>query len=140
MQQVAKTYRIPIAALAAIMAQESGQVGKASRNKNGTYDYGPMQINTVWLKQLKLHGITEKDLLWNGCLNVYAAGAIFHRQYVDANKNIWKAVGRYHSKTPKYRDRYIRNVVKKMRSMTSLHRIVARANRYLIKLAGKASR
>ena len=46
-------YHVPPAILIGILKVEGGTVGQeVGPNTNGTYDLGPMQINTVWLEEL----------------------------------------------------------------------------------------
>ena len=46
---VSQRYRVPIEIIAGILAQEHGQLGQKMPNRNGTYDMGPMQVNSFWL-------------------------------------------------------------------------------------------
>ena len=48
----AQTYSVPPAVLVGIYQVEGGKVGQAVANTNGTYDLGPMQINTIWIPDL----------------------------------------------------------------------------------------
>ena len=50
--QASQEYSLPPRGLIALWLTEGGRQGTQSKNKNGTIDYGPMQINTVWLKRL----------------------------------------------------------------------------------------
>ena len=47
-----QTYAVPPAVLVGIYKAEGGRVGQESPNQNGSYDLGPMQINTTWLPDL----------------------------------------------------------------------------------------
>ena len=41
---------------------EGGQIGQVVGNTNGSYDIGPMQINTLWVPELARHwGVSEKQ-------------------------------------------------------------------------------
>ncbi len=40
---------MPVAALFAILATEGGKTGEALSNRNGTWDIGPFQVNTIHL-------------------------------------------------------------------------------------------
>ena len=44
-------YYVPAKIIISVLTIENGRVGEANPNQNGTYDYGPMQINTIWLEQ-----------------------------------------------------------------------------------------
>jgi hypothetical protein len=57
--------------LLAVMKTEDGRVGMFSRNTNGSYDIGPMQVNTIHLKDMsKVFGITTTEL---NCLHTMGA-------------------------------------------------------------------
>lgn len=87
---------------------EGGRVGQAVKNTNGSYDLGPMQINTIHLPDLKREfGITRDELQNDACTNVYVAALLFSRHY-NETKDVASAMARYHSKTPKYQARYLK--------------------------------
>jgi hypothetical protein len=49
----AQTYQVPPAVLVGIHQVEGGTAGQAvGPNDNGSYDLGPMQINTIWIPLL----------------------------------------------------------------------------------------
>ena len=49
----AQTYSVPPAVLVGIHQVEGGTSGQAvGPNQNGSYDLGPMQINTLWVPKL----------------------------------------------------------------------------------------
>ena len=49
----ANTYQVPPAVMIGIMQVEGGHVGQAvGPNSNGTYDLGPMQVNSRWMPEL----------------------------------------------------------------------------------------
>jgi lysozyme C len=50
------------------------------KNRNGTKDYGLFQINSIWLKQLKL---TSKDLL-KPMVNIGVAVYVYNKQGLTA--------------------------------------------------------
>ena len=96
--------------LKAIAEVESGMNPKAiNHNRNGTKDLGIMQINTIWLKELKKYGIGEKELLEDPCLNIHIGAWILNRCIAKYGYN-WKAVGCYHSCTPKLNENYSRRI------------------------------
>jgi len=103
----AKYYEIPPSIILSIMTVEGGKTGTASRNKNGSYDLGPMQINTLWLKETKIKAKTLRD---NGCANVFTGAWILKNSINKKNGSLWEGVARYHSKTPKYYRPYIKKV------------------------------
>lgn len=64
-----------------------------NRNKNGTYDIGLMQINSIHLKRLAKYGITRQKL-FDPRISVYA-GAMILRECMDKYGNNWNAVSCY---------------------------------------------
>ncbi|MCC4620100.1 lytic transglycosylase domain-containing protein [Xanthomonas cassavae CFBP 4642] len=91
--------------LRAIAWQESrGRADAIHRNRNGTIDYGKMQINSIHLRRLSSYGIS-RDALMQPCVSVYVA-AWRLREMTNKYGNTWVAVGAYHSETPAERDRY----------------------------------
>ena len=101
----AESYNLKIDLLAAVLAAEGGRVGLRKRNTNGTYDMGPMQINSIWLPELGRRGITEEMVTSDYCTNVLVGAWILAREIKQANASsntpeFWRAVGRYHSRTP----------------------------------------
>lgn len=79
-----------------------------NRNKNGTVDYGMMQINSIHLKELKKYGVHRADLMV-ACKNIYT-GAWILRRKINIHGNNWVAVGAYHSETPSERRQYAKKV------------------------------
>jgi soluble lytic murein transglycosylase-like protein len=118
--------------VAGILAQEGGTVGKRHYNSNGTYDIGPMQINSIWLATLARYGVAEPDILYNGCANVYVGTWILRQEINRSPGNLPQAVGSYHSKTAIYRDRYLKSLSLKLSAMLrgdlSIYNIINRAN------------
>lgn len=96
--KAAVQYHIPAILLVSVLRMENGRVGDAIRNKNGTYDYGPMQINTIWLKEIQKYGYTREAIQYDPCVNVAVGAWILSRAIAD-DKTLWKGVGNYHSHT-----------------------------------------
>jgi len=67
--EVSRRYQIPVALLGGVLTQERGRLGQSSPNKNGTWDMGPMQVNSSWLKFFAPYGVTEHRLKHDGCAN-----------------------------------------------------------------------
>ena len=67
--EVSRQYQIPVALLGGVLAQERGRLGQSSLNKNGTWDIGPMQVNSAWLKFFAPNGIDQHRLQHDGCAN-----------------------------------------------------------------------
>src|SRR3546814_745161 len=70
LNNAAQRYKVPSIALLAIMKQESnGRVGVIGKNKNGSRDIGPAQLNTSsWAKYMvEKHNIPISELRDNMC-------------------------------------------------------------------------
>jgi len=95
-ENAANRYNIPVVVLKAIAHVESGNNPTAIRkNKNGSYDYGLMQINTRWLRYLKGYGITEESIK-KPCTNIMVGAWILKQEIIRFGFN-WQAVGAYHA-------------------------------------------
>ena len=105
----ATTYHVPAALIVSVLKTEGGKNGVASKNKDGSYDYGAMQINSCWLDNVSKYGITQKDLQYNPCVNV-AVGAWILAQSIADGKDIWHGVGVYHSRTESFNLKYQQKV------------------------------
>lgn len=93
-QEAGKQYNINPQLLQGIARVESGLNPAAiNRNKNGSADYGVMQINSFWLNKL---GTTTEELLQDPCYNVMA-GAFVLRGCLDRHGENWKAIGCYNA-------------------------------------------
>ena len=101
----AVAYHVPAPIILSIIRLENGRNGDARHNRNGTTDYGVLQINSVWLEKLGKHGYTRQDLRFNPCRNVEAAAWILSQQMAK-NLPVWTAIARYHSMTPERNRRY----------------------------------
>ncbi len=110
-----QTYSVPPAVLVGIYKAEGGKVGQEVRNDNGTYDLGPMQINTVWMPELAgKWGVSESTAKkWvrdDACTNVGVAAWIL-RSHIDETGSLSQAIAHYHSRTPYYGTTYKRKVI-----------------------------
>lgn len=95
--------------------QEAGWVGAQVRNKNGSHDLGPLQINSWWVPKIaKLVGKPPAHvrhwLRFDPCFNAQAARWVFLSGLVATN-DYWTAVGLYHSPTGWRQQRYVAQVV-----------------------------
>ena len=111
MAMVASLYHLPPRVLPSIHAIEGGRIGTVSRNRNGSEDLGVMQVNTLWLPQLARYtGLSEAEvrdrLIHRACFNIAAAGAIMRTYLDEANGDLMRAIGYYHSHTPARHDAY----------------------------------
>lgn len=115
----AQTYQVPPAVMIGIYHVEGGRVGQEVRNTNGSYDLGPMQINTLWMPMLAEHwGVSEATARrWvrdDGCTNVQVSAWIFRRNWDEAG-SLSKAIAWYNSRTPSIGRRYLHKVITVMK-------------------------
>lgn len=114
-----QTYSVPPAVLVGIYKAEGGKPGQEVRNANGTYDLGPMQINTIWMPELaEKWGVSENTARqWvrdDACTNVGVAAWIL-RGHMDETGSLSQAIAHYHSRTPRYGGNYQNRVLKIMK-------------------------
>jgi soluble lytic murein transglycosylase-like protein len=115
----AQTYYVPPAVLLGIYQIEGGKVGQeVGPNDNGSYDLGPMQINTIWLPELSRRWDVSEETArkWvrdDPCVNVKVAAWIL-RGHINETKNLSQAIAHYHSRTYKYGSKYRKKVVHSM--------------------------
>lgn len=110
-----QTYAVPPAVLVGIYKAEGGKIGQEVPNENGTYDLGPMQINTVWMPELaEKWGVSEataqKWVRDDACTNVGVAAWIL-RSHLNDTGSLSKAIAHYHSKTPIHGNKYKGRVI-----------------------------
>ncbi|MDR3424649.1 MAG: lytic transglycosylase domain-containing protein [Alphaproteobacteria bacterium] len=112
----ANTYHVPAAVMIGIMHVEGGHVGQeAGPNVNGTYDLGPMQVNTRWLPMLEQnwHVGASTARQWvrdDACVNVHVAAWIL-RHKMDDTGSLWGGIAAYHSATPSIGGPYANKVI-----------------------------
>jgi hypothetical protein len=116
LMSAAATYQVPPAVMVGIMQVEGGHIGQeAGPNFNGTYDLGPMQVNTHWLPELARvwHVNYQTARSWvrdDGCVNVYVAAWIL-KQKIAETHSLYGGIAYYHSATPYEGYRYANKVV-----------------------------
>ncbi len=104
MALVAHLYDLPPRVLPSIHRVEGGAPGVVHHNKDGTDDFGVMQVNTRWLAPLSRYTRTpvatvRRRLTAEPCYNIAAAGAILRTYLDEARGDLMQAVGDYHSHT-----------------------------------------
>ena len=104
MALVAHLYALPPRVLPSIHQVEGGAPGIVHHNRDGTDDFGVMQVNTRWLGPLSRYTRTSIDtvrrrLIAEPCYNIAAAGAIMRTYLNEAHGDLMAAVGDYHSHT-----------------------------------------
>lgn len=112
------TYHVPATVILSIIKQENGRNGLAKPNKNGTFDYGIMQINTIWLSKLASYGYTKEDLQYDACKNVSAGTWILAQGLAEA-KTAWQGVGNYNSHTIKHNEHYSAAIKRRHNQITN---------------------
>lgn len=108
--------------LLAVMKTENGRVGAFSPNGDGSYDIGPMQVNTIHLADMsKVFGATPSQLAqllaYDGCFNVSVGAWLLRKRTNEAAGDFWYGIGRYHSKTPSKSIQYILRVHRNMQEI-----------------------
>ncbi|WP_258966300.1 type III secretion system invasion protein IagB [Scandinavium tedordense] len=89
--------------LLAIAQVESGMNPEAvSKNNDGTYDIGLMQINSIHLPVLAKRGITRHRLVNEPCTSIMVGASIL-ADMIKVYGNNWKAVGAYNAGLKKNR-------------------------------------
>lgn len=107
--EAAIEYHIPAKLIISILEVERGKLGKIVKNKNGTYDIGPAQINSLWLPTLQKFGITQNDIQFNACTNVKVGAWLLSKEIANSNE-LLKGIGNFHSHTEKLNQEYSSNV------------------------------
>jgi len=105
MATVAAFYQLPPRVLPSIQAVEGGTIGIVHGNADGSQDLGIMQVNTRWAEPLARVARMTPDsvrvrLIYDGCFNIAAAGAIMRTYLNETSGDLMLAVGYYHSHTP----------------------------------------
>lgn len=113
-------FHVPELAIKAILDVEGGRMCTVSKNSNGSYDLGLMQINTINLPyiQEQYPDITAEDIACKPCLNI-TAGTWLLSQRIREENDVWKGIGHYHSRTPKYRDRYLKKISRSIKKLVN---------------------
>jgi soluble lytic murein transglycosylase-like protein len=118
LQQAAQFHRVAYPLLRAIAEQESGFSSAVSNvNKDGSVDYGLMQINSGWLPELKAWGIT-KQALFDPCVNANIGAWILSKNFQRLGVN-WTAVGAYNAASKAKRTKYAWAVYQRLNKPTS---------------------
>lgn len=113
--QAAAHYRAHPDLVRAVLRTENGTRGEIRKNKDGSFDMGPMQINSVHLPNLAKFGITKDMLVNDECLNIHIGTYLLQKHIVTAPDvgsplGFWRAVGKYHSATPEKNAEYQKRV------------------------------
>jgi len=103
-RKAAIKHDVSLVTLAAIRMVEGGRAGHLSWNTNGTADVGPWQINSMHFTRLKEQGVDIEALINDVCVNADIAAQILSE--AQDGQSIGDGALSYHSRTPKYRAKY----------------------------------
>jgi hypothetical protein len=109
-----KNYNIPPAVMIGIYKKEGGRLGEEYKRKNGSYDLGPMKINSTKIPMLaEKWGVNEKTAYaWvkdDACTNLGVATWILSN-FFSETKNLREAIGKY-DENPKTEKKYASDVI-----------------------------
>lgn len=102
-------FHVPAKLIMSVLLVERGKLGQVVKNKNGSYDIGPMQINSTQLPELLKHGITQKEIQYDACTNVRVGVWILSKKIAKRN-NLLVGIGDYNSHTDHFNKRYYNNI------------------------------
>lgn len=114
--EAASAYGVPALVLVAMVKNESQGRSVASRNKDGSVDYGVAQHNSrSWVPYLEEHyGITKEALLSNPCQSIRAQAYVLRRELntkACKGRDVWCGVARYHApNSPRLQGIYVDRV------------------------------
>ncbi len=106
-------YDIPANIFMAIVEKEGGKPWQVVKNKNGTVDIGPMQFNTVYLKELEKYGIEPKDVAASGCYPYDVAAWRVKNHLKNDSGDIWTRAANYHSRNKNVNSIYRKDLILK---------------------------
>ena len=107
-------YEIPANIVLAVAEKEGGRPGQRVLNSsNGTYDYGPMQINTAYLQDLAKYDITADDVAAPGCYSFDLAAWRIRGHILNDSGDLWTRAANYHSRTPRFNAIYRADLMEK---------------------------
>jgi soluble lytic murein transglycosylase-like protein len=113
LDDTANYWGVPPALARAIAMQESGmRPNVVSKNSNGSFDIGLMQINSSWLPRLKQAGFSAVDLL-DACKNAYVGNWIMAQNIAQLGYT-WNAIGAYNAVSPNKRGQYARKIYQQL--------------------------
>jgi len=110
--EVARQHNVPVQILRAIAKTESKFDPHAIHiNKNGTFDFGLMQVNSSWYAVL---GAKTWNRLDDPCVNA-SVGASILADCMRSYGATWEAVGCYNARSTDKRVLYVQKVMKNLR-------------------------
>lgn len=102
---------VPANILLAVAEIEGGRPGQWVRNANGTYDVGPMQLNTRYLADLqRRYGVTAAAAASGGCYPYELAAWRLSKHLRRDKGDLLTRAANYHSRTPRHNRKYRRKL------------------------------
>jgi soluble lytic murein transglycosylase-like protein len=98
----------PLVLRAVAWRESKGDAAAINHNTNGSIDVGQLQINSIHFRDLARQGIPHRALT-DPCVNVFVAAWLLKQKMVKYG-NTWRAIGAYHSESPRQRDAYARSI------------------------------
>lgn len=98
----------PLVLRAVAWRESKGDATAINRNANGSIDVGQLQINSIHFSELARQGIPH-GALTDPCVNIYVAAWLLKQKMIRYG-NTWRAIGAYHSESPRERDAYARSI------------------------------
>ncbi|QGZ65349.1 lytic transglycosylase domain-containing protein [Paraburkholderia acidisoli] len=98
----------PLVLRAVAWRESKGDAAAINHNANGSIDVGQAQINSIHFPDLLREGIPHRALT-DPCVNIFVAAWLLKQKMVRYG-NTWRAIGAYHSETPRERDAYARSI------------------------------
>jgi len=95
-------FRLPTGIVPAIIRVESGGNPQAINraNRNGTTDFGMMQINSFHLPRLAAHGVDERVLLSHPCKNIAIGADVLAQGLAATGGVLTQALSMYNTGRP----------------------------------------
>jgi len=119
--RISKQFRLPEVVIDAYLRTENAPDGHIRTNTDGTYDVGPMQINSInWPDVFSSFGVDPFQIRFNGCMNLTVGTYLIRKRFDEIKKTemknweiFYRVAANYHSKTPtvnnQYRTKWINN-------------------------------
>lgn len=131
-KRAAKKNNVPLDILLAVSFTESSfRHSSRNSNRNGTADYGLMQINSIWAKEAHKYGYQWSKIKRNACTNIMFGSLILKNN--KKRLGSWKsAIGAYNAgfaNTAKAKKRRLKYYKKVIRNRAVAKRYIKRLKR-----------
>lgn len=106
-----QVHNVPFFLLKAIAMTENDSFNPDIKrlNSNNTYDYGLMQVNTIWLNSFNV----SEDRALTPRSNINMSAKILSN-IINEHGYSWSSIGRYHSATDKYKQIWLARLKKNL--------------------------